>query len=185
LAQGAGLGNVIIGRRGAKTRFDFDTAELGQFLGGAVSTENELTDQRSPEEYEARRTDRKEEEYEEFKDQDLGQAIFVAHGKKKKPLDQLKRILEQFKIPYRVAVEEPNLGRPIGTKIREIMKGCNCAILIFTADEEFKNSRDETVWRPSENVVYELGAAGYLYDSRIVILKEESVNFASNFHSSR
>ena len=32
---------------------------------------------------------------------ELGQAIFVAHGKNKKPLDQLKRILDQFRIPYK------------------------------------------------------------------------------------
>jgi predicted nucleotide-binding protein len=62
------------------------------------------------------------------------------------------------------------------------MQSSNCAILIFTADEEFKDKKGNTIWRPSENVVYELGAAGYLYDNRIVILKEEEVNFPSNFN---
>ena len=111
----------------------------------------------------------------------MGQAIFIAHGKDKKPLEQLKRILEQFKIPYRVAIDEPNLGRPIGSKVREIMKSCNCAILIFTADEEFEDRDGKTIWRPSENVVYELGATGYLYDNRIVIMKEDTVDFPTNF----
>jgi hypothetical protein len=111
----------------------------------------------------------------------LGQGIFVAHGKNKKPLDQLKRILEQFRIPYKVAVDEPNLGRPIGGKVKEIMESCNCAILIFTADEEFQDKNGNAVWRPSENVIYELGASGYLYGSRIVILKEENVEFPTNF----
>ena len=37
------------------------------------------------------------------------------------------------------------------------------------------------IWRPSENVAYELGAAGYLYGSRMVIMKEEDVTFPSNF----
>lgn len=115
------------------------------------------------------------------KDKQLGQGIFIAHGKNKKPLEQLKKILEQFKIPYKVAIEEPNLGRPIGTKVKEIMESCNCAILIFTADEEFKNKDGETIWRPSENVTYELGASGYLYDKRIVIMKEEGVDFPTNF----
>lgn len=113
--------------------------------------------------------------------QDCGQGIFVAHGKNKKPLEQLKRILDQFKIPFKVAIDEPNLGRPIGTKVKEIMQSCNCAILIFTADEEFFDSEGNQVWRPSENVVYELGASGYLYGTRIVILKEEGVQFPSNF----
>jgi predicted nucleotide-binding protein len=61
------------------------------------------------------------------------------------------------------------------------MEACNCAILIFTADEEFKTAKGEVIWRPSENVVYELGASGYLYDNRLVIMKEESVTFPSNF----
>jgi predicted nucleotide-binding protein len=113
--------------------------------------------------------------------QQLGQAIFVAHGKNKKPLEQLKRILEQFRIPYKVAIDEPNLGRPIGAKVKEIMESCNCAILIFTADEEFFDKEGNSVWRPSENVGYELGASGYLYGSRIVILKEDSVEFPTNF----
>jgi predicted nucleotide-binding protein len=112
---------------------------------------------------------------------ELGQGIFIAHGKNKKPLEQLKTILDQFKIPYKVAIEEPNLGRPIGAKVREIMESCNCAILIFTADEEFGDRDGNAVWRPSENVVYELGAAGYLYDNRIVIMKEEGVEFPTNF----
>jgi len=112
---------------------------------------------------------------------ELGQGIFIAHGKNKKPLEQLKKILDQFRVPYKVAVDEPNLGRPIGAKVKEIMGSCNCAILIFTADEEFIDKNGNSVWRPSENVVYELGASGYLYGSRIVILKEEEVQFPTNF----
>jgi len=111
----------------------------------------------------------------------LGQGIFIAHGKNKKPLEQLERILNQFKIPYKVAVEEPNLGRPIGAKVKEIMTSCNCAILIFTADEEFFDKEGKSIWRPSENVVHELGASSYLYESRIVILKEDCVEFPTNF----
>lgn len=115
------------------------------------------------------------------KREELGKGIFIGHGKNKKPLEQLKRILDQFKVPYKIAIDEPNLGRPIGTKVKEIMQSCNCAILIFTADEEFFDKDGNSIWRPSENVVHELGAAGYLYGSRIVILKEESVEFPSNF----
>jgi hypothetical protein len=38
--------------------------------------------------------------------------IFVAHGKKLKPVDGLKKILDQFKIPYKVAVDEPAWRAP-------------------------------------------------------------------------
>ena len=39
----------------------------------------------------------------------------------------------------------------------------------------------EEVWRPSENAVYELGAASILYENRIVIFKEKGVTFPSDF----
>lgn len=111
----------------------------------------------------------------------LGSSIFLAHGKNKKALEKLKTILSQFNIPFKIVVEEPNLGRPISDKVRETMHECNCAILLFTADEQFQDMESKTIWRPSENVVYELGACNYLYDNRVVIIKDEKVQFPSNF----
>ncbi len=113
--------------------------------------------------------------------QEFGLGVFVAHGKNKKPREQLKRILDQFRIPYKVAVDEPKLGRPIGAKVKEIMESCNCAISILTADEEPQDKDGHCIWRPSENVIYELGASGYVYGNRIVILKEDTVEFPKNF----
>ena len=55
------------------------------------------------------------------------------------------------------------------------------AIFIFTADEEVTDSEGNKTYRPSDNVVYELGAAGVLYGKNIVIFKEEGVAFASDF----
>ena len=180
VASGAGLGLLVIGRRGSPTRFEFDRAASSSFAeghmplpeGGPIEEENELPDQPLADDMSTLGISTQSK---------LGQGIFVAHGKNKKPLDQLKKILDQFKIPYKVAVEEPNLGRPIGEKVREAMQECNCAILIFTADEEFQDKDGNTIWRPSENVVYELGAAGYLYGNRVVILKEDTVEFPTNF----
>lgn len=185
IATGAGLGTIIIGRRGQPTRFSFLVEALNRFAEGAQARSEPPTTQlpahtggvAEPEKPE-QAPDREEGTY---RSQELGQGIFIAHGKNKKPLDQLKKILDQFKIRYRVAIDEPNLGRPISGKVREIMKACNCAILIFTADEEFRDSEGQVIWRPSENVVYELGATGYLYDNRVVIIKEDTVTFPSNF----
>lgn len=177
VAAGANLGSLTIGRKGAETRFDFDAQSVQRFINGldtGVSTESTAS-----EKLDERNTPASEEP--QTPKSDLGQAIFVAHGKKKEPLEQLKSILTEFKIPHTVAVDEPHLGRPISAKVREIMQNCNCAIFIFTADEEFRTPQGETIWRPSENVVYELGAASYLYGTRIVILKQEEVSFPSDF----
>lgn len=108
-------------------------------------------------------------------------AIFLGHGKNRKPLDQLIKILDEYGIPHKEAMREPNAGRPIPTKVADTMRECGAAILIFTADERFKDDDDNVIWRPSENVVHELGAASVLYDNRIIIFKEEDVTLASNF----
>jgi len=107
--------------------------------------------------------------------------IFVGHGKNKIPLEQLKKILTEFKVPFKVAVDEPHKGRPISKKVADLMKTCTSSIFIFTADEEYTDAEGKKTFRPSENVVYELGAASVLYENKIVIFKEDGVAFASDF----
>jgi predicted nucleotide-binding protein len=111
--------------------------------------------------------------------------LFVAHGKNHKPLEDLKKILNEFKIPYKVAIDEPNKGRPISGKVAELMNECSAGIFIFTKDEKFfreaKDGEHQEVWRPNENVVYELGAANILWERKIIIVREEGVNFPSDF----
>jgi predicted nucleotide-binding protein len=184
VAAGAGFGRLIIGRKGQPTRFGFNMDTVTAFVSGTPSRQlqkAEKTEERpADEELAEERTDTQAASQPTLL-ATLGQGIFVAHGKNKKPFEQLKKILEEFRIPYRVAIEEPNLGHPISSKVRDIMKSCNCAILIFSADEEFKDKDGNTIWRPSENVVTELGAAACLYDNRIVIMREKGVTFPTNF----
>jgi predicted nucleotide-binding protein len=107
--------------------------------------------------------------------------MFVGHGKNKKPLQQLAKTLDNLGIPYLVAEDEPNVGRPISQKVRDTMDQCGAAILIFSADEEYFDKDQNSVWKPSENVSHELGAAAVMYDDRVILFKEESVNLASNY----
>ncbi len=113
--------------------------------------------------------------------QTLRNAIFVGHGKDKAPREQLEKILTEYRLPFKVAVDEANRGRPISQKVAETMHECGAAILIFTADEEFNDKDGNTVYRPSENVVFELGAASVLYGSRIIIFRDSRVQFPTNF----
>ena len=108
-------------------------------------------------------------------------SIFLGHGKNKRPLDQLKQVLDEYKIPYKVAVDEANRFRPISQKVADTMQECGAGYPIFTADEEFHDVHNTVIWRPSENVVYELGAASMLYGSKIIIFKEDTVDFPANF----
>jgi predicted nucleotide-binding protein len=109
--------------------------------------------------------------------------IFVGHGKNKAPLQQLQRLLTTFQIPHKIVMDEANLGRPIPQKVKETIEECGSAILIFTRDEKFFDGSGNEIWRPSENVVHELGATSFAYGDRIVIFKEKGLHFPTNFQS--
>jgi predicted nucleotide-binding protein len=63
------------------------------------------------------------------------------------------------------------------------MRECGAAILVFTADKQYFDRDGNSIWRPSENVSHELGAASVLYGDRIVIFKEKGIELPSNFSS--
>lgn len=110
-------------------------------------------------------------------------AIFVGHGGNRKPTDQLVKILTEYGIPHKVAIDEPNRARPIPQKVADTMAECGAAILVFTADKEYFDRDGNSIWRPSENVSHELGAASVLYGERIVVFKERGIELPSNFSS--
>ena len=91
----------------------------------------------------------------------------------------MKKILDQFKIPYKVAIEEPHSGRPISQKVRELMNSCGSAIFIFSKDGETKDEGSQVI--ANLNVVFELGAASVLYGEKVIIFKEDGITFPSDF----
>ena len=112
--------------------------------------------------------------------------VFVAHGKNHKPLDELRALLTDLGVPFVVVKDEAHAGRPISTKVAQAMNDeCSSAICIFSADERFLREADDgntlEVWRPSENAIYELGAASVLYGRRIILFKEDKVTLPSDF----
>lgn len=113
----------------------------------------------------------------------VSKPIFLGHGKKRGPLEKLEKLLTGFQIPFKVAVDEANLGRPIPGKVRDLILECGSAILIFTKDEKFTNEDGEEVWRPSENVAHEFGACSFAYEDRVVIFKERGITLPTNYSS--
>jgi len=105
--------------------------------------------------------------------------IFIVHGKDKEPLNQMKQILDQFKIPYRVAIDEAHGGRPISAKVRDLMNQCGSAIIVFSSDGEAQDPERGIV--ANLNVVFELGAASVLYGDKIIIFKENGLKLPSDF----
>ena len=183
LCHGAGLGQFVIGRKGHPSRLKLQRDVLESVVADELAAAPVSETPESPEPGVALATE--EQHAAKMVSQPgvpaKGKGIFIGHGKNKKALEELKKILDQFDVPYKVAEEEPHLGRPISEKVKETMDQCDAAVLIFTADEELRDLKEEPVWRPSENVIHELGAAGYRYGTRIMILKDERVKMASNY----
>ena len=71
--------------------------------------------------------------------------FFIAHGWDKEALAHVQAILNRLRIPYVVAQDEANAGRPISQKIRDMMKSCSAGIFILSADEEFKDKDGNTI----------------------------------------
>jgi predicted nucleotide-binding protein len=115
--------------------------------------------------------------------QEIPKAIFIGHGKNRAPLQKLQAMLSSFQIPHKVTIDEANLGRPIPQKVKDTMLQCGSAILIFTCDEKFFDENGNEIWRPSENVVHELGASSFAYGDRVVIFKEKGLHFPTNYQS--
>ena len=107
--------------------------------------------------------------------------VFIGHGKNRVPLEQLKGMLKMLGVEIGVAIDEAHGGRPISQKVAEVMQSCTSACFVLTADERYTDAEGREQWRPSDNAVYELGAASILYGKRIVIFRERDVSFASDF----
>jgi predicted nucleotide-binding protein len=107
--------------------------------------------------------------------------VFIGHGKNRTPVDQLKAMMKTLGVEVGVAVDEAHAGRPISQKVAEVMRECTSACFVFTADEKYQDTGGADAWRPSDNAVFELGAAAMLYGKRIVIFRERDVTFASDF----
>lgn len=184
LCEASGLGKLLMGRKGQPTRLDLNAPALESYVshaaqprvspggGGALAGASaDLVQSGSvAPNYTARAAEGEE----------LSKKIFVSHGKDKGPLAQVEEMLKIMGLEPKVAIREPNLARPVSNKVRATMKECSAAIFVFTPDETFTDAEGNKVYKPSENVLHELGAASVQYDDRIVILKEKSIKLPSN-----
>ncbi|HEX9984608.1 MAG TPA: hypothetical protein VGF69_15205 [Thermoanaerobaculia bacterium] len=145
--QAAGLGQMIIGRRGAPTRFVFDRDALQAFLAGEKPPAPVPQHQQRPVDHGASRP------------------ILVLHGADREASARVERLLEQFRIPHRVALAQGEPGAPIDGSVREALESCGAAIVVLTRADQDRDA-----------VLIALGAATYVYATRVVVLSEEDTH---------
>ncbi len=182
IAQGADLGNLIVGRRGMPTRFEFDPAAARAFVdhvslpesvgnGGArTSTDVLLADSDGA----------PVERVDEPVARERGNRVFLTHGENLKILDQVKQIVMFGQFEPVIAMEHETGAKPVPQKVMDDMKTCDAAVIHVSAERVLFDRDQNEVHLINENVLIEIGAAMALYDGRFVLLVEEGVKLPSN-----
>jgi hypothetical protein len=192
IAQAAGLGTLIIGRKGQITRLELSREQLKQYIEAGPSTppwtarsEETIaltqvvtdTDQIAPENKshspgtppsslptEPRPT--------------IDVRCFISHGSNMDLVDQVQTMLGLADIQSEVAVKEETSAIPVPEKVFSAMRRCTTGIIIVSVDETRKDKDGK--YTINENVLIEIGAAFVLYDKRVVLLWDKRLNVPSN-----
>ncbi|MDE2747014.1 MAG: hypothetical protein OXI41_13665 [Chloroflexota bacterium] len=187
LAQGADLGEVVLGRRGNATRFRFSLEEADEFLEGTLTHQSS---EASPGAAEAHSYAPAEEEAPSAKKignesgqtptsvdshggSSEGARIFIFHSGDARQIEELRGILDQWHVSYVIGSDMRGAGSPVPEAIAEQIRQCSGAIFVVSAGEDpaAGGGERESVNRKSE-LDYLLGAASLQYGRKIVILED-------------
>ncbi|MFC1559670.1 TIR domain-containing protein [Candidatus Margulisiibacteriota bacterium] len=103
--------------------------------------------------------------------------VFIGHGKKKNPLELLRRFIEGLGLEALIAQEKASKGGSINKTVETYMSMSDCVILLSTADVKAKDGMHS-----NENVINEEGLAKkYVGDKIIYLLDKEVDVIPSNY----
>jgi predicted nucleotide-binding protein len=178
IAAGAGLGTLIVGRKGAPTRFEFAEDALAEFTVEAPA----FTLPDIPEE----ELGGKPVEAPAMIPAALvvkpvaNNKVFITHGHNKKVLDQIKDIVAYGGFDPIIAQERESVAKPVPEKVMDDMRQCAAAVIHVSAEGEYMDSKK--VMRPkiNDNVLIEIGAAMALYRRNFILVVEDGLDLPSN-----
>jgi hypothetical protein len=107
-------------------------------------------------------------------------SVFIAHGKNKRLLDQVKQVVEFGQLTPIVVDERETTAIPVPEKVIADMHQCQAAIIIVSADSIRKDENGMDRYPINENVLIEIGAATVLYRKKVVLLWDKRVGIPSN-----
>jgi predicted nucleotide-binding protein len=180
ISQGAGLGTLTIGRKGAPTRFEFSDEGLEKFGGIAASPAAETA--------EIVRED-EDDEVEGSLPTPLASTsatgtfnnkVFITHGKNKTVLEQIKKIVSFGPYQPVVAAENESLAKPVPDKVMDDMRGCSAAVIHVSSEGTYKDASGNEKAKINDNVLIEIGAAMALYKRNFILVVEEGLELPSN-----
>ncbi len=108
------------------------------------------------------------------------QRVFIAHGKNKQIVLQLKDLLVFGKFDPVVAEEHETTSKPVPDKVLDDMRSCFAGIIHVESEDELLDRGGEVHHKINENVLVEIGAAMALYRRNFILLVQQGVHLPSN-----
>ncbi len=159
LLEGADLGRLIVGRKGAPTRFEFHEANVAAFADTEGSADEARVEQR-PSEAAA-------------KPSAAGKRVFISYTNNKKILEQIKRTVASLGFEP-VVFEEIVPFDDSPADVFKALQTCIAGVIHVGFDRKAGKERLEP------NVLVEIGAAVARFGSRLVLVVEHGVELPSN-----
>ena len=106
--------------------------------------------------------------------------VFITHGKNKKFVDPIKKLLGFGELKPVVSTEKQSVSQPVPDKVMEDMRSCGAAIIHVEDEMRLMDSEDNEVVVLNPNVLIEIGAAMALYGRRFILVVKEGVKLPSN-----
>jgi len=195
IAQAAGLGTLIIGRKGQTTRLELDQEHLKQYIEAGPSTPpwtaksdeaianvREVTDpgQLAPENVNRVAATSQAAELPPAPPATKTAAVrcFISHGSNMDLVEQVQTMLGIADIQSEVAVKEETSAIPVPEKVFSAMRRCSAGIIVVSVDEGHKDKDGK--YTINENVLIEIGAAFVLYEKRVVLVWDKRLSVPSN-----
>jgi hypothetical protein len=196
IAEAAGLGTFLMGRRGQTTRLDLDRDQLQQYIEAGPSTPPWTAKSDEVIAQAAVVTDP-----DKLAEENVNRVLtappapeppvvapgtktpevircFISHGSNMDLVEQVQTMLGLADIQSEVAVKEETSAIPVPEKVFGAMRRCTTGIIVVSVDE--RRTDKDGKFTINENVLIEIGAAFVLYDRRVVLLWDKRLSVPSN-----
>jgi predicted nucleotide-binding protein len=181
VAQGAGLGTLILGRKGSPTRFEFSAEGKNKFVDIPPMPAPAVTVFEDDDEEEA------DDAAAVFTPPAATPAaatfnnkVFITHGKNVKVLNQIKEIVSYGNYQPIVAQEHETIAKPVPDKVMDDMRACSAAVIHVSSEATYKDANGKERAKINDNVLIEIGAAMALYKRNFILVVEDGLELPSN-----
>jgi hypothetical protein len=167
IVEGAGLGRLLVGRKGQQTRFELAEAEVRAFVESTAAAPSRVAGTGANGGSEAGEPALTKRE----------RRVFIARRSGAKIIEQVKELVAFGRFEPVVAKERDAAARPFLHELMDEMRGCDTAVIHVGAE----GTSSGFTWIGGDALI-EIGAAMALYGRNFILLVEEGVELPSNLH---